>query len=109
MYEIEAQDNHFSNEEFLSVFGEDSQIDTFKGKGCDICKNTGYKGRLGIYEAILTSDKIETAIENNPSEREIWTAAKGQGILTMKQDGVIKILSGVTSLDELERVIALTD
>ncbi len=77
--------------------------------GCDKCNNTGYKGRIGIYEAILTNSAIENAVELNPSEREIWAAAKGQGILTMKQDGVLKILSGVTSMDELERVISVED
>lgn len=77
--------------------------------GCDACNKTGYKGRVGIYEAILTNEKIENAVEMNPSEREIWIAAKDQGILTMKQDGVLKVLSGMTSLEELERVISLTD
>jgi type II secretory ATPase GspE/PulE/Tfp pilus assembly ATPase PilB-like protein len=77
--------------------------------GCPQCNNTGYKGRVGIYEAILTDKKIEDAVEMNPSEREIWAAAAGQGILTMKQDGMLKILEGKTSLAELERVISLTD
>lgn len=81
----------------------------FVAGGCEKCNNTGYKGRVGIYEAILTNKKIEDAVEMNPSEREIWVAAQDQGILTMKQDGVLKILSGVTSLDELRRVISLTD
>ncbi|OHA17363.1 MAG: hypothetical protein A3C79_02850 [Candidatus Taylorbacteria bacterium RIFCSPHIGHO2_02_FULL_45_28] len=81
----------------------------FVAMGCDKCNNTGYKGRVGIYEAILSDKKIEDAVEMNPSEREIWIAAQGQGILTMKQDGVLKILSGITSLDELRRVISLTD
>ncbi|MBU6232281.1 GspE/PulE family protein [Patescibacteria group bacterium] len=77
--------------------------------GCDKCNGTGYKGRIGIYEAVLTDQKIEDAVEKNPSEREIWAAAKGQGILTMKQDGVLKVLQAITSLDELERVISLVD
>lgn len=77
--------------------------------GCEKCNGTGYKGRIGIYEAILTDKKIEDAVEMNPSDREIWAAAKGQGILTMRQDGVLKILQGITSLGELERVIALQD
>lgn len=77
--------------------------------GCEKCNMTGYKGRIGVYEAILTDQKIESAIEMNPSEREIWAAAKGQGILTMKQDGIIKALQGITSIAELERVIALQD
>ena len=77
--------------------------------GCEKCHNTGYKGRIGIYEAIRTNGVIETAIENNPSEREIWNATKGQGILTMKQDGVLKVLSGTTSFEELQRVISIKD
>ena len=77
--------------------------------GCEKCHNTGYKGRIGIYEAIRTNGVIETAIENNPSEREIWNVAKGQGILTMKQDGVLKVLSGTTSFEELQRVISVKD
>jgi len=81
----------------------------FVAVGCDKCNHTGYKGRTGIHEAILTDPKIESAIELNPSEREIWAAAKGQGLLTMKQDGILKVLSGITSLQELERVIALKD
>ncbi len=70
---------------------------------------TGYKGRVGIYEGILADQKIESALQLNPSEREIWTAAEGQGILTMAQDGAIKILKGVTTLDELRRVIDLNE
>jgi len=77
--------------------------------GCDKCNNTGFKGRIGVYEAILTNAKIENAVEMNPSEREIWAAAQDQGILTMRQDGIVKALQGVTSLEELERVIALVD
>jgi type II secretory ATPase GspE/PulE/Tfp pilus assembly ATPase PilB-like protein len=75
--------------------------------GCDKCNHTGYKGRIGIYEAILMNETVEKAVQMNSSDREIWTAAKGQGILTMKQDGVLKVLAGVTSYDELERVITL--
>jgi len=77
--------------------------------GCPKCNNTGYKGRIGIYEAILTDEAIEKVINENPSEREIMAAAVPQGIYTMKQDGVIKTLQGITSLDELERVIDLEE
>jgi type II secretory ATPase GspE/PulE/Tfp pilus assembly ATPase PilB-like protein len=77
--------------------------------GCEKCNKTGYKGRVGVYEAVLTDQKVEDVVESNPSEREIWAAAKEQGILTMKQDGILKILSGMTSLSELERVVAMED
>jgi len=68
-----------------------------------------YKGRIGLFEAILVDEEIEKLITQNPSEREIAKAAKKQGILTMAQDGVIKALQGVTSLSELRRVIDLEE
>lgn len=80
---------------------------TYKSVGCEACNFTGFKGRTGIYEAILTDEKIEAVVKENPSEREINEAAKGQNILNMRQDGVIKILQGLTSLDELGRVVDL--
>ncbi|PIQ68748.1 MAG: hypothetical protein COV91_02615 [Candidatus Taylorbacteria bacterium CG11_big_fil_rev_8_21_14_0_20_46_11] len=77
-------------------------------EGCEKCNHIGYKGRIGVYEAILTDSNIEKAVEQNPSEREIIAASAGQGIPTMAGDGVLKVLSGVTSLEELERVVDLT-
>jgi type II secretory ATPase GspE/PulE/Tfp pilus assembly ATPase PilB-like protein len=77
--------------------------------GCEACNKTGYKGRIGIYEAIIMNKSVEEAVQRSASEREIWDSAKGQGILTMKQDGALKVLDGTTSLAELERVITLTD
>lgn len=73
--------------------------------GCDACNGTGYKGRLGVFEAIFSDASIEKIIRENPSEREIKEVAKTQGILDMKQDGVLKVLRGVTTFEELERVI----
>ncbi|MEN9614257.1 MAG: type pilus assembly ATPase PilB, type pilus assembly protein PilB [Candidatus Parcubacteria bacterium] len=77
--------------------------------GCNACNGTGYKGRTGVYEAILKDRAIEEAVQKNPSERDIRLAAKPQGIPDMRGDGVIKILAGITSLDELGRVIDLTE
>jgi len=75
--------------------------------GCEKCNHTGFKGRVGIYEAVRSTEKIEEVVEKNPSEREIEEASKEQNILNMGQDGVIKALSGLTSLDELGRVVNL--
>ncbi len=75
--------------------------------GCEACNMTGYKGRLGVFEAILSDSKIEQVIRENPSEREIKTAAKEQGLIDMLQDGVLKVLRGVTTFEELERVVDL--
>ncbi|HEY4515980.1 MAG TPA: GspE/PulE family protein [Candidatus Paceibacterota bacterium] len=79
----------------------------FEPGGCEKCNMSGYKGRIGIFEAIITDENIEKIVRENPSEREINQAAENQGMLTMKQDGVIKVIKGVTSLEELERVIDL--
>ena len=74
--------------------------------GCDKC-HEGYKGRIGVYEAIITDSAIEEVVRDNPSEREIRAAAAPQGLLDMRQDGIIKVIKGVTSLDELTRVVDL--
>jgi type IV pilus assembly protein PilB len=79
----------------------------FEAVGCDKCNQTGYKGRIGIYEGIKMSPEVDNVIEMNPSEDEVEKASASQGILTMKQDGIIKILKGITSMDELERVITI--
>ena len=73
--------------------------------GCDACGGTGYKGRIGVFEGFEIDDAIERLILTEPSESALREAAIKQGMLTMKQDGIIKLLSGVTTLEELERVI----
>ncbi len=73
--------------------------------GCEACHNTGYKGRIAITEIILMKKEVEETIINNPSDRDIRAAAASQNLLDMKQDGVIRILAGVTSMAELGRVI----
>ncbi len=73
--------------------------------GCEKCSGIGYKGRIGVYEAILSSGEIEKVVEANPSEREIQKVARAQGIYNMAEDGVAKVLQGITSLDELKRVV----
>ena len=76
--------------------------------GCPKCNGIGFRGRIGIYEAILIDDKIEKAVITNPSERDIREAAKGQKLLTLVEDGVIKVLAGVTTIEELDRVVDLS-
>jgi type IV pilus assembly protein PilB len=77
----------------------------YQAVGCDKCNNTGYVGRIGIHEGILSTEKIENIIAMNPSEREIKEAALDQKLISMKQDGVLKVIKGITTIDELERVV----
>jgi len=77
-----------------------------KENTCPACNGLGYKGRIGIFEAILTDRAVEDVIVNtNPSAREIKKAAIPQNILDMREDGIIKVLAGTTSLEELRRVV----
>lgn len=87
----------------------DASFKLYVGPGCDKCNNTGYNGRIGIFEAIKTDEAIEKIISENPSEREIKKIASIQGILSMRQDGVIKILSGITSFEEVQNVVDLNE
>lgn len=75
--------------------------------GCSECNSTGYKGRIGIFEAIIMDKDIEMLVKKSASEREISDASMKQGLLTIKQDGILKVLKGVTSFDELRRVVEL--
>src|SRR6185295_9985360 len=78
-------------------------------KGCEKCGGLGYKGRIAVVEVILMDKEIEECVRRTSSEREIWAAAKHQQIRRMSQDGAVKVLQVVTSLDELGRVVDLHD
>ena len=81
----------------------------YEAPGCEQCSGTGFKGRQGIFEAIKVDVAVEEAVIRDPREHIIMEAAKAQGIPTMQQDGIEKVLLGVTSLDELRRVIDLSN
>jgi type IV pilus assembly protein PilB len=87
----------------------DGPFKLFTAPGCDKCNATGFKGRIGIFEAIRTDEAIEKIMPENPSEREIKKVASAQGILSMRQDGLVKILSGITSFEEVASVIVLSE
>lgn len=87
----------------------DAPFKFFASIGCDKCQMTGFKGRIGIFEAIKTDEAIEKIIPENPSEREIKKVASAQGILSMRQDGVVKIINGITSFEEVQSVVDLNE
>lgn len=83
-------------------------IRVWRAQGCEKCTQ-GYKGRLGIYEAILMNAEIERIATEHPNEREIKKAAAAQGIFDMREDGILKVLKGITAMEELGRVVELED
>lgn len=76
----------------------------YQAVGCEECNQTGYKGRIGIFEAILIKDEMEKLISSVPSHLEIIEQAKKQGMVNLYQDGLLKVVEGLTSLEELERI-----
>jgi type IV pilus assembly protein PilB len=98
-----------SNGKDVNKYGVDlnKEFVVYEAIGCDKCNHTGYNGRIGIFEAIKTDEQIEKIIPQNPSEREIKKIANTQGTLSLREDGVIKVLRGITSLDELLSVVDL--
>lgn len=78
----------------------------YKGAGCETCQGLGYKGRIGIYEVLIMSEEIEKVILSEKiSEYEMQNIAVKQGMVTMVQDGILKALKGVTTIDEVFRVV----
>jgi type IV pilus assembly protein PilB len=72
--------------------------------GCDHCKNTGYKGRLGIYEVMPITDDMRAIIMRGGSVIEIEDQARKEGVKNLRQSGLIKVKAGITSLEEIEAV-----
>ncbi len=82
----------------------DSSLRIPKAKGCKYCNNTGYQGRVGIFESFLMDDEAEKFILTNPSIAALREKSVERGMVTMGQDGMIKVLKKMTTIEEVERV-----
>ncbi len=99
-----------ANGKNMGQFGVTPDIENiWAAKGCPACGNTGYKGRLGIFEVVEMDANIEHIILDNPTERDIKAVADKQGTLDMREDGIIKILQGITDFEELKSVVDLDE
>lgn len=83
---------------------EKDKIQFYKGEGCEKCERTGYRGRLGIYEALSIVPEIQDLILAKEPSGKILEVANKQGMISMRQDGIIKVLRGETTLEEVVRV-----
>ncbi|PIY78852.1 MAG: hypothetical protein COY82_00285, partial [Parcubacteria group bacterium CG_4_10_14_0_8_um_filter_35_7] len=88
--------------------GEKVDLDNLKfyrGRGCQMCNGIGYKGRIGIYEVFTMNKEIEKLIlSGQMAEYRIQELAQKGGMITMAQDGILKALDGITSVEEVFRV-----
>jgi len=76
---------------------------TFKGKGCATCNDTGYKGRIGLYEVMEITDEIRELILIGASALELRKKAVDDGMITLRESGLHKIRAGVTTIEEVVR------
>lgn len=80
------------------------EINLYRGKGCNECANLGYLGRIGIYEVLTITEKISRLILEHADANAIEKQAMADGMITMKQDGYLKVLAGQTTIEEVLRV-----
>ena len=76
----------------------------YRGRGCEECLNTGYRGRTGVDELLVVSDEIRELVLKRTASRDITAGAVRQGMVTLGQDGIAKVLEGVTTIEEVLRV-----
>ncbi|HEY7115570.1 MAG TPA: ATPase, T2SS/T4P/T4SS family [Tepidisphaeraceae bacterium] len=89
--------------EFLVLQGFTSDK-TFRGKGCDRCRKTGYVGRLGVYELMVMDDSLRDVVTANPDVTQLRKLCRERGLVTLRQDGFDKVMKGMTTVDEILRV-----
>lgn len=100
---VEVPEGNQREGEYLRRNGiEDMKL--FRGEGCDACRHTGYKGRVGIYELLILSDELRALIPQNPSVTEITRIALEGGMKSLKMDGLEKVALGATTVEEIMRV-----
>lgn len=89
----------------LGINQDDKPIEFYRGRGCEYCKGTGYKGRIGVYELMTMNDEIRELILQHSSSYQIRQAAIRSGMKSLRDDAMEKILLGITTLEESLRVI----
>jgi len=77
----------------------------FRPVGCKKCGGTGYRGRIGVHEVLMMTEEISRLCVENATAEEIKAVAVDQGMLTLRQDGLEKVRAGLTSIEEVVRVI----
>ncbi len=93
-----------SSKKFVKDDADWSSVKLYKAKGCKQCNNEGYKGRIGIYEVLEVDEDIEKMIMESASSEEIEKRAQEKGMLMMIEDGFVKVVQGITSIEEVLRV-----
>jgi general secretion pathway protein E len=96
-----------SVEEQIAYEEEMKQLPTnfYRGVGCNLCANTGYRGRTGLFELMIMSEGVRRMLLGNASASDIRLQALKEGMVTMKHDGMMKVKEGITSVSEVLRSV----
>ena len=86
---------------------EASAVTVYHPMGCDVCNDTGYKGRTALFEVMKVTEKIREMVVNGANNQEIRAAARSEGMITLRESGLVKIWQGVTSVEEVLRETTL--
>jgi type IV pilus assembly protein PilB len=86
---------------------EAASLKLFKGKGCTVCNNTGYKGRVGLYEVMEVTDELRELIIIGASAMELRRKAIDLGMITLRESGLYKIREGITTIEEVVKETVL--
>ena len=81
----------------------------YRGKGCDFCNHSGFKGRLGIFEIMVLNDELRDMIMNNSSSQQLMAKARQVGMRTLRQSGMLALFDGLTTIDEVVRETLVAD
>ena len=93
------------HEEWIKHFGNDrGEITLYSAEGCDECDNTGYRGRVGLHELLVGSEAIKHLIHEHARVAQIFSTAIEEGMRTLKQDGIEKVLQGITDINQVRAV-----
>ena len=90
-------------EKHILDYPKDKELKLFRGKGCEYCNGTGYKGRTGVFEILEINRDIRALIDNKATTDELFEEAYGQGMTTLKEDAVRKVINGITTVNEMLR------
>jgi len=103
--DFEVIANEFGKEHFAKTGVEyNSEMVMTRHVGCGNCSGTGYRGRMGIHELMEGTPEIKLMIKQQASSEELFKRAMAQGMLTLKQDGILKVLKGASDMEEVRRV-----
>ncbi len=86
--------------------GKEEKLILHRGEGCNMCNKTGYRGREAVNEVLVVDDDIRSLILKNATERELTAKAVEKGMLTLEENAIQKVLKGITTLEEMYRVVA---